>query len=126
MAFERLDSIVARVVSRVVNDGDQGGLTGPSDASTVQRTADAEAPAKFREETTQPAEAASRAERTGRPTHTQAPPQRRVGRPLLFVVEGGGSTGGGGRSNRRIAQQENRGEPARNLRLVVSHHASAF
>ena len=43
------------------------------------------------DETTQPGKApASSAEGRGRATHHTAPPQRRVDRPMLSVIEGGG------------------------------------
>lgn len=73
--------------------------------------------------TTQPGKApASSAEGRGRATHSKAPPQRRVARPMLSVIEGGGGrpAGSGGLSRAAYRAATGEGNRVREfLKLVV-------
>lgn len=104
MAFERLDSVIAKVVDRVVNEVGEDGVGAPSDAvkeaksrgkeaGTVKAPASREIvhpqqqPERTAPRATQPGKApASRANGTGSPVHSPAQPQRRTGRPLPFLI----------------------------------------
>lgn len=114
MAFKRLDSVVERVLSRVVVVGEVAAAT----ASQPSEKAGAEAPASSREDTLHAKEVdASRWEYTA--TKAGAPHSEAV-YCHLRVMEGGRRAGGGGRSP---AYRSSPRERANELGLVV-HHAA--
>lgn len=141
MAFERLDSVVKRVVSRIANEVGEGDGCNRPDACKLAKSRGKEAgtdkaPAsqevvstrrgklKTASVTTQPGKApASSAHGRGRPTQNpSALPPRRVGRPMLYVIEGGGRPAQGGDCRAAYAQARG-GNPASNLKLVSAHAA---
>jgi len=116
MAWERLDEVANKVVSRLVVDGEDG-VAALSVKPGKGKAADAEAPAQVNREVLPAKEGdANRrmatASKAGRPTPAVA--------IRLFVIEGGRTTGGGETVVRPIAQAT-RGRMASNsyLRLVV-------
>lgn len=122
MVWKTLGESLEAALASMMNDG-EGRAATRSDAEIAKKGADAK-PAQVKEEivqTTQPAHgtAASPAKSRGRPTHSPAQPQRRVGRPMLFVIDGGiggGPARQGVRPGRLRANGE--GDPARKLVLI--------
>lgn len=130
MAFKRLGPIVKQVVSRLVIDAGEGsGGTLPDAVNGSKRGPDAETPGQVLrrnivDETTQPGKApASSAEGRGRATHHTAPPQRRVARPMLSVIEGGGGRRQEGEASAAYAQLPG-GSSRSNLFVISNGHST--
>lgn len=102
MAWKRLDSVIAKVVDRVVNEVGEGvaAATAP-DAVNVAKSRkgpEAVAPGQVREETTQPGKApASLGNAKGRRAHPHELAPLGARQPLVLrVIEGGRPAEGGG------------------------------
>ena len=101
MATWTLGEALESALASILIEGGEGGVGAPPDAVKLPKGTGTEAPAKLREEivhpqrrrgptaprATQPAtKAASLGNAKGSPVHSPAPPQRRTGRPLPFLI----------------------------------------
>mgnify|MGYP000160790752 CR=1 FL=1 len=124
MAWKRLDSVIAKVVDRVVNEVGEGvaAATAP-DAVNVAKSRkgpEAVAPGQVREETTQPGKApASLGNAKGRRAHPHELAPLGARQPLVLrVIEGGRPAEGGVRRAAFCASGEEGGPASKLIRVV--------